>query len=497
MLTRSAIGAARISARLQGVVKGHERLRDDAAEIQRASERQETVNLQAAEASERSARDALAVTNLTLEGRRISLESAQVSRTLCEHTRQTEARLKVLMEKIQAVNQVSLVIEEIATRTNLLALNAAIEAAHAGKLGRGFAVVADEVRKLAEGTAKQTEEIQGILQSVMGELDPARAAMAESLNLSTRAMQMAETVGTKLEEIIGLAEATSGNINQVAAFSASVSEVSHALGESAAGSLGAIQNLGEETRQLAQEAFTLSELSEDGHLHLAARDTGTLFHRALKLGRELAQRSAAILEQPIQRGQCRLEDLLSLRYNEIKGGSLSNLQRLFDVSRVPASGFTPPKFSTSYDALVDEELQILFDEILAREAKFIFALILDLNTYAPIHNKVYMKDWTGDSQKDLVGNRVKRFFTDANVLVRGARVGLTTGGASLPERASREDFLRAGCDLTENDKTRNAFLVQTYARDTGALVTVITVPLHVRGQRYGASLLGWTEDGSR
>jgi hypothetical protein len=37
------------------------------------------------------------------------------------------------------------------------------------------------------------------------------------------------------------------------------------------------------------------------------------------------------------------------------------------------------------------------------------------------------------------------------------------------------------------------FLVQTYARDTGALVTVLTVPLYVMGQRYGAGLLGWTE----
>ena len=36
--------------------------------------------------------------------------------------------------------------------------------------------------------------------------------------------------------------------------------------------------------------------------------------------------------------------------------------------------------------------------------------------------------------------------------------------------------------------------MQTYARDTGALMTVLTVPVYVMGQRYGASLLGWTED---
>jgi methyl-accepting chemotaxis protein len=95
-----------------------------------------------------------------------------------------------------------------------------------------------------------------------------------------------------------------------------------------------------------------------------------------------------------------------------------------------------------------------------------------------------------------VGNRIKRFFTDQRVLVRGARVGLPRS-AALPERASREDFVRAGCDLDESAAAREEFLVQTYARDTGAIVTVLTAPVFAKGKRWGAVLLGWSADGTR
>jgi len=71
---------------------------------------------------------------------------------------------KKLQESSSSIGQITGAIAEISDQTNLLALNASIEAARAGEHGSGFAVVAQEIRKLAEQSAKQSKEINEIIQ---------------------------------------------------------------------------------------------------------------------------------------------------------------------------------------------------------------------------------------------------------------------------------------------------------------------------------------------
>ena len=101
----------------------------------------------------------------------------------------------------QGIVEMSSVINNISSQTNLLSMNAAIEAAHAGDAGRGFAVVADEIRKLAETASGSSTEITKLVNDIFKKVEVAAAASVESEK--TFGVLRSETASTikALEEI--------------------------------------------------------------------------------------------------------------------------------------------------------------------------------------------------------------------------------------------------------------------------------------------------------
>ncbi|MCZ8342031.1 MAG: methyl-accepting chemotaxis protein [Leptospira sp.] len=137
----------------------------------------------------------------------IATKSSRDAKQGGEAVKNTVKAMKEIADKIS-------IIEDIAYQTNLLALNAAIEAARAGEHGKGFAVVASEVRKLAERSQKSANEIG---------------------TLAGSSVQIAESAGKLIEEIVPAINKTADLVQEIAAASqeqsSGVNEVNKAMGQ--------------------------------------------------------------------------------------------------------------------------------------------------------------------------------------------------------------------------------------------------------------------------
>ncbi len=128
----------------------------------------------------------------TFAGAQKQFEDLQsMTGTIRERISHSADTIGELQQRTTEIDQIVLVIKEIADQTNLLALNAAIEAARAGESGRGFAVVADEVRKLAERTRAATMQIGNMIEGVQDQADRAVTAMQSGMGELEAGLQLA------------------------------------------------------------------------------------------------------------------------------------------------------------------------------------------------------------------------------------------------------------------------------------------------------------------
>jgi HAMP domain-containing protein len=133
----------------------------------------------------------------------------------------------------------------------------------------------------------------------------------------------------------------------------------------------------------------------------------------------------------------------------------------FDVDYVPISNLDPPKYHTKYDFYTDKAILTLIDEFL-KDKDILYATAMDVNGYIPTHNMRYQQPLTGDKEKDTVGNRTKRIFTDP--------IG------SKASKNEEEGFL------------------QVYKRDTGETTWDIASPIYVKGKLWGNFRVGIAQD---
>jgi methyl-accepting chemotaxis protein len=133
---------------------------------------------------------------------------------------ETERGIKKVADSTSTILEMTQIITDIASKTNLLAMNAAIEAAHAGEFGKGFAVVADEIRNLAESSA---ESARAVTQS-LGEV-------AQFIKLSDASTSKTGAIFNRIvEQIKGVAFSMSEMKNATSELSIGAQQILEALG---------------------------------------------------------------------------------------------------------------------------------------------------------------------------------------------------------------------------------------------------------------------------
>jgi methyl-accepting chemotaxis protein len=167
------------------------------------------------EKSTRSYDSADKTQNSARKGAEVVDNSNRVMSDTLKSTQMATERMNKLSENALKIQDIVSLINDIAMRTNLIAINASILAARAGKQGREFTVVAGEIINLADKSARNSEEIQTTVNTILANIRETTRMISEGMDDIDKSSQLAQTAHEMLNTIVTASLENKAGISEI------------------------------------------------------------------------------------------------------------------------------------------------------------------------------------------------------------------------------------------------------------------------------------------